>query len=236
MEKDVEEIVEKKVEERMEKQKQEIREEVKQDLRQNLKNHKYEESEKISRRGFLKKLGAGAIGLGALSLAPAASKVTISDLGITENGNAFWHQGELATNLAGTNLQNDGSGNLEVVQGDGSGLDADTLDGSDATDIFSPSIPSDVSSSRSAGTWYQNTTGSALVVYISTETTSNGTQTHSLDFHINSSQTDNIVLTSYASSPDYENDNATVVMMVPDQAYYKASTSWTILRWYEQEL
>lgn len=41
---------------------------------------------KLSRRSFLKKLGAGAIGLGVLSLSPAASKLTISDNGITQDG------------------------------------------------------------------------------------------------------------------------------------------------------
>jgi len=51
--------------------------------------------ERVSRREFLKKLGAGAIGLGALSLAPAASKVTISDTGITKNGQSFWNQENL---------------------------------------------------------------------------------------------------------------------------------------------
>ena len=40
------------------------------------------DDEEISRRSFLRKLGAGAVGLGALSLAPAASKLTITDTGI----------------------------------------------------------------------------------------------------------------------------------------------------------
>ena len=40
------------------------------------------DEKEISRRSFLRKLGAGAVGLGALSLAPAASRLTITDTGI----------------------------------------------------------------------------------------------------------------------------------------------------------
>ena len=40
------------------------------------------ENTRMSRRSFLRKIGAGAIGLGALSLAPAAGKLTITDTGI----------------------------------------------------------------------------------------------------------------------------------------------------------
>ena len=45
-------------------------------------NSNEDKEQEISRRSFLRKLGAGAVGLGALSLAPAASKLTITDSGI----------------------------------------------------------------------------------------------------------------------------------------------------------
>ena len=85
--------------------------------------------EQISRRSFLKKIGAGAIGLGALSLAPAASKVTISDTGITKDGsNSFWHQGNLdPSSQAVTAVNNETSLSVDI-----SG-DADSVDGYDIT-------------------------------------------------------------------------------------------------------
>ena len=88
-EKDIEKIVEDKVEKRVQEE-LERRETRTQDSKEPKDN-----KNSLSRRDFLKKLGAGAIGLGALSLAPAASKVTISDTGITKEGNQFWHQGNL---------------------------------------------------------------------------------------------------------------------------------------------
>lgn len=63
----------------------------------------------IDRRAFLKKLGAGVVGFGALSLAPAASKVTISSDGITQNGNSFWTENDI---LQQDYLKADGSAPL----------------------------------------------------------------------------------------------------------------------------
>ena len=102
--KDIEEVVEQKVEERMEEERQRIREEVKEELKQEaLKNRSKnagdsekegrEKEQGISRRSFLKKLGLGAAGLGALSLAPAASKVTVGSQGVYKDGNEFYHEG-----------------------------------------------------------------------------------------------------------------------------------------------
>lgn len=83
------------------------------------------EDQQLSRRSFLKKLGVGAVGLGALSLAPAASKVTISDGGITQNGNNFWHSG--MSNLAPTNI--------DWSSTDTTGLDADSVDGTEGSGL-----------------------------------------------------------------------------------------------------
>lgn len=68
------------------------------------------EEQKVSRRGFLKKLGLGAAGIGALSLAPAASKLTISNSGITKDGGqSFWHEGNL---VPSNYLKLDGSNSM----------------------------------------------------------------------------------------------------------------------------
>ncbi len=81
-------------------------EEENQELKQRLNDSvDFEEKEKsrVSRRGFLKKLGAGAIGIGALSLTPAASKLKISSNGI-EGG-------------AGLNFSESGSKYFKISEG-----------------------------------------------------------------------------------------------------------------------
>lgn len=92
----------------------------------------------ISRRSFLKKLGAGAIGLGALSL-PVASKVTITDSSVKKDGSDFWFSG-LSSNydLSGQNITDSGTtvwdtSNSHIPQGsvEKTGFDADSVDGYD---------------------------------------------------------------------------------------------------------
>lgn len=117
--------------------------------------------EEVSRRSFLKKLGAGVVSLGALSLAPVASKVSITNTGITKDGNSFWHQGNLvesnylkidgsipmsgALDLGGNDLESNStqiwdSENSQIPSGviQTSGLDADTLDGEHAAAFSVP--------------------------------------------------------------------------------------------------
>ena len=93
-----------------------------------------DETEEISRRSFLRKLGAGAIGLGALSLAPAASKLTITDTGIEgstgldflDSGSQYFKINEGGpVEVTGTDLRlptgnaiEDGSGNSRLTVGD----------------------------------------------------------------------------------------------------------------------
>lgn len=107
-------------------------------------------SEGLSRRGFLKKLGAGVLGIGALSL-PVASKVTISDSGISKDGSSFWFSGLSSSyDLSGQNITDGGTviwdtTNSEIPasrieQGAGSGLDADTLDGKEASEMGTAGI------------------------------------------------------------------------------------------------
>jgi len=72
----IEEIVEEKIERKI-KQKdreiEELRKEIQKLKQKNIQNSKSKTNEKISRRGFLKKLGLGAVGLGAASMIPSAS-------------------------------------------------------------------------------------------------------------------------------------------------------------------
>lgn len=74
----LEEIIEKKVQKRMEEERKKIRKEIKQELKNKQKTP--EKQNKISRRSFLKKLGAGAIGLSALTLPGAALDIKDLDL------------------------------------------------------------------------------------------------------------------------------------------------------------
>ncbi|MFQ3275516.1 MAG: hypothetical protein ACI9LV_000780 [Candidatus Nanohaloarchaea archaeon] len=109
------------------------------------RNRKESSSEQdISRRGFLKKIGAGTLGLGALSLLPASA------LNVRTDGFSFY--GGQGSSL---DFDIDNSGNLQIhgditddnlntiwsstdqhipaaniQQGSGSGLDADTVDNS----------------------------------------------------------------------------------------------------------
>jgi hypothetical protein len=114
-----------KIVERIEKLEEENRK-----LRQKLGGReKSSQTDSLSRRSFMKKLGVGTLGLSALSLMPAAAKIKISDLGITKDSDSFWNAG------------NDGSG---------SGLNADTVDGQDAADLGAPSSTQSAGGSR---TW-----------------------------------------------------------------------------------
>jgi len=68
---------------RLEKQNIKLRKQVEEKSEDSLE--KIEEGQ-LSRRSFLKKLGAGALGLGALGVSPAASQLTISKTGILRDG------------------------------------------------------------------------------------------------------------------------------------------------------
>jgi len=131
----LESLIERKVEEKVKSVVGENREE---------KNKAKKQTGGVSRRGFLKKLGASAIGLGALSLSPVSSynirssdalevynsgtkyfdvnpggPVEVLNSQLKVKGNTVWHAG------------NDGSG---------SGLDADTVDGKEASEIGGDSV------------------------------------------------------------------------------------------------
>jgi hypothetical protein len=68
-----------------------------------------EENVEISRRSFLKKLGIGALGLGALT-APVASKVTVGSNSISKDGQPYWFSGlGQSYDLSGNNLVNSGT-------------------------------------------------------------------------------------------------------------------------------
>lgn len=108
------ERLEKKVE-NLEEEKKELRRETR-DLREKLglEAQTEESKEDISRRNFLKKIGAGAVGIGAISLAPAASQLKLTKNGIFgKNNNALLQEGttdetkfDNNLNLSGKNLTN----------------------------------------------------------------------------------------------------------------------------------
>jgi len=135
---EIEKLIEEKVERRVKKELSE---------QNNKKGGKEPRSDDLSRRGFLKKLGVGAIGFGALGLSPVSSlrltkngfsgsgTVDVKDSDLNVRGNPVWHQG------------NDGSG---------SGLDADTLDGAGSSGLIEASTTDD----GSDVTTYQNSDSS----------------------------------------------------------------------------
>jgi len=78
---DLEELIEEKVEERFQNKKEQFKREVKQELSEDEKPERIQKDRDVSRRSFLKKLGAGALGLGALGLSPVSSlKLTRNDV------------------------------------------------------------------------------------------------------------------------------------------------------------
>ena len=71
--------------------------------------------------------------------------------------------------------------------------------------------------SKSEGIWYQNTSGSALVVMLSFSPTVNKTEAH---IHVNSTESDRKIMTVIKEDA-YTGDNAT--FMVPNGYYYKVT-------------
>lgn len=93
--------------------------------------------------------------------------------------------------------------------------------------------PSDVTGSRSPGTWYQNNTGNPLLVYVLVNSTGSGTATCAV--HVNSSQTNRQITGNTRSS---SNTPVGSVVWVPDGMYYKVTgnTNFNLQGWFEAEL
>jgi hypothetical protein len=149
----IQEAVEQKVEERLEEERDRIKEEVRRELqRMEAKPSPDEEVDsdrKFTRRGFLKTLGLGAGGLALSGL--GASRVTITDKGIKKNGNPLVPF-SLGSSKLNDNLNVNGNQIKDqtktiynpqqqhiptdiIQQGSGSGLNADQLDGNQATNF-----------------------------------------------------------------------------------------------------
>lgn len=94
---DIEDLIEKKVEEKLSEKKEKSKEDRKQ------------ENKGISRRNFLKKLGTGIAGIGALSLTPALSRMKITGNSIIEDGSPAF------MDLSGSNKM---KGNLKLNSND----------------------------------------------------------------------------------------------------------------------
>lgn len=94
--------------------------------------------------------------------------------------------------------------------------------------------PSDVSGSRALGTWEENTGSAALVVMVSVDHGTNGGGLARARGHINSSQSDNIVI-NWRNDGD---EDAAITMIVPAGSFYKVegATDNTINQWYEHAL
>lgn len=141
---ELEEIVDRKVKERVEKEL---------GKKSSSQNQEQEGEPELSRRSFLKKLGAGTIGLGTLSLIPSASALNIRsdslsfyggsgsglDLNVDNSGNITSY-GLLDINGndiedSGTTIWDSSSSHVPSSAVQSSGLDADTVDGQDASDI-----------------------------------------------------------------------------------------------------
>lgn len=81
----IQEIVDRRIEERKEEIKKEAREEFREELESHVgekESEKTDQDQDISRRNFLKKIGMGAAGIGAIGLAPAASQLKLTKNGI----------------------------------------------------------------------------------------------------------------------------------------------------------
>jgi len=151
----IEQLIEEKVEERV--QEELAKREVNTDKQINAE----EKEEKVSRRDFLKKLGVGAVGLGALSL-PSAS----------------------ALNLRSNNLQfygGDGETDVEFeVDSNGNITASNTLDMSDnkITGLKNPSNPQDAATYNWVNKNYNNYTDSDAIDAINNDSDHGSTASH----------------------------------------------------------
>lgn len=152
-EKEIKEVIEKEVQGRVNERLQEIREEKESEIHE-IDEKSFNTSEKISRRSFLRKLGAGTISLGAVSLIPASTLNVRSDgfsfyggsgsaldLDIDNSGNVQIY-GDL-TSKDGKTLWDESNDHIpsDIIQT--TGLDADTIDGKEASELGGKNVQMD---------------------------------------------------------------------------------------------
>jgi len=103
-------------------------------------------------------------------------------------------------------------------------------------------LPTDVSGSRSIGTWETNNIGSPIEVYVSLEvsnTDASADDRLAVALHINDSQSDFVVSQDQAQTSDGGNMIVAAAGLVPEGAEYKAdltlddTNSATIRQWVE---
>lgn len=97
--------------------------------------------------------------------------------------------------------------------------------------------PADVSASRVADltTWYQNTTGTALLVSVIHSDSGAGVQLVNT-LQISENQTANVADRQKAVAHDTQSVQTTVQGVVPPGSYYRAGSAGTLEYWIEQEL
>lgn len=86
---EIREVVQEEIEKRLNEEKDKLRKEIKQE---GLSKNEKGDSESVSRRGFLKKIGLGALGAGALGIT-SASSLRLTGQTITQDGTNIWEGG-----------------------------------------------------------------------------------------------------------------------------------------------
>lgn len=161
----------------------------------------------------------------------------------------------------GNDIDSDGDGKVDAADSADNATNADQYDNTAPSDGTSGQVMktdgtaaswgnislsvqatdyTDVSGSRSGGTWYQNTTGNPLLVYV---VSIPDNYYNVVDIHVNTSQTNRVVFhneVGHNSARSNSDVSLGTVFVVPDGYYYKATSdnygANGFTSWHEQEL
>jgi len=177
--------------------------------------------------GRIEDFGGNQVMLRADSATSTSTTYVTVDALVKDGGN--WGikevSGEADYNLFKGVLDNNAAGNIDV-NGSNSSIQGEVAS----------KIPSDVAGSRSPATWYQNTKDVPIFVTVTCYTNTSGSQAD-LYGHVNTSQTNNIIVRSTTANSGGEYVRASIQFIVPPDAYYKVNiVSGTMGKWQEQEL
>lgn len=181
----------------------------------------------ISRRTFLAAVG-GAAGVTALASNARAAPSWGSATGQIGTSSEPLNQAYVKDVRAKT---------LDTEQISSTSVSTDDLSVTNNADLDTEE-PNDVSGSRSAGTWYQNSSGTALLVTLIVNEP-DSSDSIGFNFHINSSQ-NNSEVHRVETVADSAGEKVTITAIVPIGYYYKTdffgSANQEIHRWSEQEI